>query len=343
MAIETVPDTACQMHAEGTTIFGPIAFKSVLENLSIAGARWTASLRSGAGFVAFDADGANPVGPINLGLDNRSLGSGSNVSVVAQDDQGVITSLYSPAGSPLGVPGRVATDIVPSQIALGTSPTSTLAMWGTISAVSVRFVDDAGVPKPKTIDLETKTRKDSLSMAAAPAAGTADKFLAVWAERREDDRWVTSTAVVTPDGVDGTPTAILAGAAPVRIVAAVRSFDDTYALLLEQGGTSLLLRVNAKGKLSQTGRLFAGDIRPLGLATRSGELGLLGVRPDRTIAFRSLDVQARPISDWVCFEAPGPQQEIGGSVAAGGPTSYAVLYTAKDGAQKLAKVERTGQ
>jgi hypothetical protein len=341
-AIDVVPDTACAMRGAGTPVPGLAA--APLEGLGVAGTRWVASLVSGEGFVTFEGDGMNLAGPIRLATFDRAAGRGSNVSVTGYDGAGVLVGIFGPTGMPVGAPARITTD-VPKAIGTGTSPNTTVALWAMEDAVRARIVDASGKPTgADSLTLESGTLVDSVSLTAAPLPGTAPKFLVVWGEHRvEQNRWVAQTAVVGDSNVAVAAATIFSSQAPVRVVGTVRTFDDTFAILLDQDGSSLLLRVNAQGKLSQVGKLFDGNVKPLAVATRAGETAIMGLRPDRSIAFRSLDVAANPISDWVCFEAVDPQVEAGATLAASSATQYTLLFTGKDGAPRIARIDRTGK
>jgi hypothetical protein len=279
-------------------------------------------------------------GPFSLGDVNRIAVSETDVAVVALNGPtDVIFGRVGLDGHLLGATQTLASDH-PSDVAVGRAGARALAIWSTLYDVRARGVDDSGALAGEAFALESATAKDSFTASIVDDGNGA--FVIAWTDRRlSDGHFVTRFAFASTTGISGLVHELFDTTVPMAVVAMVKN-PNGYSLLVDHGKPALatIVPLDRAGRLAAPARAFAGSTRALGMASQSGELGVLAIRADRSIELRALAADGKPLAPWVCLDAAS---SVDPSAAIDGDgTGYTVVYTAPDAAQTLVRLDRPG-
>ncbi|MGZ3450837.1 MAG: hypothetical protein ACXVEF_14640 [Polyangiales bacterium] len=332
-------DTPCKLRGGATQVVFPADAKSSgFTRLAKAGTQRIAEARYDQGFVVFDQSDAS--GLFALGDVNRIAPSDTEVAVVAlSGPTDVIHGRFDLVGKPIGTPVTLGSDH-PSDVAIGRSGTNTLAVWSTLYDVKARGVDAMGALAGAAFWLEKDSAKDSFHASIIDDGN--GSFAIHWTDRRVSDGQFSSYfTVASTVGISGLAHKIFRTSEPHAAVALVKT-DAGYAALIDHGKPSVpvIVPLDRAGRLAGPGHALAGATTALGMAVRSNELGVVAVRQDLSIGFRPFDSSGKPIGPWVCLDAPS-DVDLGAAIDTDGE-GWAVLYSAPDGAQSLARLDRLG-
>lgn len=355
LGLADVADTACSPRggalatvlaaADGSA---PPSFK----NLRVVGGRRAADNTDGSSVLFFDADGKNAklVTPPIANLGTTVLGGQLLAAGAAAEFSGAQVQPYDANGDAVGGLVDIAeTNEDPESLAAGADETSALFAWVPEKTFKVRARGFAAGAAAGTApyDLALGNYPYKPSVAVAPVQ--ANLFAVAFNGFDNGDRWMTGFGRGSSTARVDDPSNLFTGEVARSIVGMVHTAKNLALLVEVADGANpyaMLVTLDVGGHRTSAGLKLLGTSGASAIAVSAdgNTIGVLAKRRDASgiaMEFRPFGLDGTPAGSWVCLDAPGVEDDLGGGLVADG-TGWSAIFRAKDGSTSLARFDHLG-